>query len=89
MKERKVLQPWKDYLEETIQAFNERDRIIQKASNCYHPLDSSCEICYGSSIAGKFIQVLGDCSIHFVLSHDLKLPPIIFPALYSLPKKGT
>jgi len=27
--------------------------------------------------------------MHFVLSHDLKLPTIILPALYLLPKKGT
>ena len=33
MKERKVLQPWKDYLEEKIQAFNEAAKIVQKASN--------------------------------------------------------
>jgi hypothetical protein len=70
MKETKVLKPWKDYLKETIQAFNERDRIIQKASNCYHPLNSSCEICSGSSIAGMFMQVLVHGSIHLVLSHD-------------------
>ena len=89
MKRRKMLQSWKDYLEETIQAFNEPAKIVQKASNWYHLLDSSCEICYGSSIAGKFIQVLVDCFMHFVLSHDLKLPTIILPALYLLPKKGT
>lgn len=78
-----------DYLEDTIQAFNEPAKLVQKASDWYHLLDSSCEICYGSSIAGKFNQVLVDCSIHFVLSHDLKIPPIIFPAQYLLPKKGT
>jgi hypothetical protein len=33
MKERKVFQPWKDYLEETIQAFNEAAKIVQQASN--------------------------------------------------------
>jgi hypothetical protein len=81
-----VLKRWKDYLKETTQAFNEPDRIIQEASNCYHLLISSCEICYGSSIAGMFMQVLVNGSIHFVLSHDLKLPTIIFPALYLLPK---
>jgi hypothetical protein len=32
------------------------------------------------------MQVLANGSIHFVLSHDLKLPTIIFPALYLLPK---
>jgi hypothetical protein len=84
MKERKVLHPWKDYLEETTQAFNEPYRIIQKASNYYHLLNTSCEICYGSSMSG--MQVLFNGSIRFVLSHDLKLPTIIFPVLYLLPK---
>jgi hypothetical protein len=32
------------------------------------------------------MQVLVNGSIHFVLSHDLKLPTIIFPALYFIPK---
>jgi hypothetical protein len=50
MKEGKVLQPWKDYLEETTQAFNEPYRIIQKASNYYDLLNTSCEICNGSSM---------------------------------------
>jgi hypothetical protein len=81
-----VLKRWKDYLKETTQAFNEPDTIIQEASNCYHLLISSCEICYGSSIAGMFMQVLVNGSIHFVLSHDLKLPTIIFPTLYLLRK---
>lgn len=86
MKERKSAQAMERLSQKTTQAFNEPDRIIHKASNSYHLLNSSCEICYGSSIAGMFMQVLVNDSIHFVLSHHLKLPTIIFPALYLLPK---
>ena len=84
--ERKSAQAMERLSQKTTQAFNKPDRIIHKASNCYHLLNSSCEICYRSSIAGMFTRILVNGSIHFVQSHDLKLPTIIFPALYLLPK---